>query len=410
MGYIFEPEIAVIMNTVRARTIGESESIKLRDVLRADIHPAIMAYYRAEVEKILQDERALEMRSKKLPYSLSEVSSLQHQIDVVLINNYSFGQHEFESLLDEAVHFQFNYLCRPEWTLLSFIFGNQRRVSTSNIDRKLKYCVDYTYFSDLIRRYVNDRGLAEISYEEFKTLLAKIDDEVVAQHSSLELARMTRALFGFIDAGKQVPHDQFEQPRLPINAAIVFFEDKRLDDLKKRLELERDTVGVSELTISELATVVERVRTGNEEAKIEASVQDLLPNLAGQEARNAEIDRIIYQMEDSTAPPGNPEVDESEKSALEAKESPQGQTRSQSSDDVYAQISDADRKLFVKKLFHRDEKEFRQALDVLMRLRSWQEASHYLDRLFVTNNVDPFSNEAVRFTDHVYARYKGAEK
>ena len=82
MGYIFEAEIAAIMNTVRARTIGESENIRLREVLRSDIHPAIKAYFKAEVERILQEERALELRSKKLSYSLSEVSSLQHQIDL----------------------------------------------------------------------------------------------------------------------------------------------------------------------------------------------------------------------------------------------------------------------------------------------------------------------------------------
>lgn len=411
MGYIFEPEIAAIMNTVRARTIGESDNIKLREVLRADIHPAIKAYYKAEVEKILQEERSLEMRSKKLPYSVSEVSSLQHQIDVVLVNNYNFGQQDFEALLDEAVHFQFNYLCRPQWTLLSFIFGNQRKVSTSDIERKLRYCVDYMYFSDLVRRYVNNKGLAEISYEEFKTLVSKIDQEVVAQHSSLELARMTRALFGFIDAGKQVPHDQFEQPRLPVNGAIVFFEDKQLDDLKVRLEHERDANGVTDMTISELATIVERVRTGNEEAKIEASVQDLLPSLAGQEARNAELDRIIYQMdEEPSLDAKTPEPHPARPTPQEEQDSREAQRQAQHIDDVYSQISEADRKLFVKRLFRRDEIEFRHALDELKKFRSWKEASHYLDRLFVMNDVDPFSKEAVRFTDHIYARYKASEK
>ncbi|MBI3003993.1 MAG: hypothetical protein HYY49_01090 [Ignavibacteriales bacterium] len=409
MGYIFEPEIATIMNTVRACTIGESESIKLRDVLRADIHPAIKAYFKAEVEKILQDERVLEMRSKKLSYSLPEVSSLQRQIDIVLVNNHNFGQQDFDSLLDEAVHFQFNYLCRPQWTLLSFIFGTQRKVSTSIIDRKLRYCVDYTYFSDLIRRYASDRGLAEITYEEFKALLTRIDDEVVAQHSSLELARMTKALFSFIDAGKQVPHDQFDQPRLPVNAAIVFFEDKRLESLKNRLERERDADNVTEVTIADLATLIERVRTGNEEARIEASVQDLLPTLTGQDARNAELDRIIYRMEDvkpelkGASPEPVPPLQETQKESAQVQppESP---------DNIYARISGADRKLFVKKLFRHDEKEFRHALNELRKFHSWQEASHYLDQLFVTNDVDPFSKEAVRFTDHVFARYKGSEK
>ncbi len=114
MGYIFESDIASIINSVRAKTIGEEDGIVLKKVLSARIHPALKAYFKSEVEKILLQERGLEHRSKKLPYALPEVVSLQHRIDTVLVQNYRFGRQEYESLLDESVHFQFNYLCRPQ--------------------------------------------------------------------------------------------------------------------------------------------------------------------------------------------------------------------------------------------------------------------------------------------------------
>ena len=53
MGYIFEQEIEAIKNAVRARTIGEEETIRLRHVLGANIHPSVKAYCKAEVEKLL---------------------------------------------------------------------------------------------------------------------------------------------------------------------------------------------------------------------------------------------------------------------------------------------------------------------------------------------------------------------
>lgn len=410
MGYIFESEITAIMNTVRGRTIGESDSIRLRDVLRADIHPAIKAYFMAEVKRILNDERALELRSKRLPYELPETASLQRQIDIVLVHNYHFEQQDFESLVDEAVHFQFNYLCRPQWTLLNFIFGTQRKVSASDLQRKLKYCVDYTYFPDLIRRYVEERGLAEITYEEFKTLLERIDREVVARHSSLELARMTRALLGFVDAAKQAPPDEFEQPKLPINAAIVFFEDKQLDDIKARLELERDKNKVQDVTVSELATLIEKVRTGNEDAKIEASLQDLLPSIARREEKRVQLDNIVVSMDETqqhASAPGEESSTPGVPGAKKADQEPHPSTEIHN--DLYEEISDSERKLFIKKLFRRDEQEFRKAVDELGRIRSWQEASHYLDELFVLNNVDPFSKEAVLFTDQIFTRYRTRE-
>lgn len=113
MGFIFEAEISTIMNTVRARTIGEEDSVKLKEILAADVHPAIKAYFKAEVEKMLQQEREKETRSGRFPYGLPEVKGLQRQIDLLLIQHYEFDRQEFESILDESVHFQFNYLCRP---------------------------------------------------------------------------------------------------------------------------------------------------------------------------------------------------------------------------------------------------------------------------------------------------------
>ena len=84
------------------------------------------------------------------------------------------------------------------------------------------------FFPELIKRYIADHGLAEVTYEEFKSLIEKIDHEVVSRHSSLELAHITRALFDFVESGKMVPQVEFEQQTLPINAAIVFFEDKNI--------------------------------------------------------------------------------------------------------------------------------------------------------------------------------------
>ena len=88
MPFLFEQEIDQILSTVRAQTIGESENITLRELLVANIHPALKAYFRAEVEKVLHDARTQELRSKRFPYSLPEVLSLQQQIDVLLVQHY----------------------------------------------------------------------------------------------------------------------------------------------------------------------------------------------------------------------------------------------------------------------------------------------------------------------------------
>jgi hypothetical protein len=418
MGYIFEAEIESIIHAVRVKTIGEDDDVILKKILTANIHPAIKAYFKAEVEKMLAHERGQEYRSKKLPYSLAEVKSLEEQIDLLLVQNYLFSRQEFESILDESVHFQFNYLCRPQWTLLNFIIGDKRRVAASTIEKRLKYCIDYTYFPELIKRYLVDHGLAEVTYEEFKSLIDKIDREVVAQHSSHELAQMTRALFDFVESGKMVPQVEFEQQTLPINAAIVFFEDKQLTDIKTRLEQERDQNRVIQITVDRLAEIIQIVREGREEA---AEGPQLLPSDmpdSSPESGSGTINQITPDNAEEiiTNESGAVTAVEAEKNLDDACEqlelsSGHDENKPESREDIRRKeiiglFSQKERRLILKKIFRNDEKMFQSAVSEISLLNSWKDAAQYLVELFQKKEIDPFSKAAVLLTDKLSIHFQ----
>ena len=419
MGYIFESEIEMIINSVRARTIGEAETIRLKDVLTADIHLAIKAYFKARVEQLLQNERQAEVRSKRFPYSLPEIARLHQQIDLLLVHNYEFGQHDFQAMLDHAVHFQFNFLCRPQWTLTSFIFENQRRRPTSEIQKKLKYCVDYSYYGEIIKRYIEDRGLAELTYEEFTSLLDKIDHEIVVRHSSVELALMTRPMLRFIEAALPTPASRLEDAQIPINAAVVFFEDKKLTEIKERLEGERDRNNLNDISLLELANLIEKVRTGSDQAEVAfASLQPESTEHATEPEQKIEPSPVGEQQNDVPRPLKPPvkifsDFDDLEVSAAEEGASPDksagvtaaGASGTSELPDMHSLFTLAEQKLFTKKIFDKDEVSLREALDELNRITDWEEASKFIEKIFDVNEVDPFSEEAIRFTDRVQSRY-----
>jgi hypothetical protein len=413
MGYIFESEIELIMNAVRARTIGEAESIRLRDILHANLHPALKAYFKARIWQLLQQERQTEVRSKKFPYGLPEIMRLADQIDILLVYNYVFGQHDFSLMLDHAVHFQFNFLCRPQWTLLNFIFENQRRRPTSDIRRKLEYCVDYSYYSEIIKRYIDERGLAELTYEEFSGLLEKLDQEIVARHSSVELALMTRPIVRFIDSASDQAERKPADSKLPINAAIVFFEDKKLNDIKERLERDRDSNALSEVSLRQLADIIEKVRTGNDAAETvfpedhpedpsaNTPVAEVKPQVEVQPEKPKPPVRIFSDFEEDL-----PVVTQEVARIQETVGEPIGMDGSEGPlVNLQSLFSPSEEKAFIKKVFHKDELLFREALDHLNQLASWHEASKYLQEMYMSNDVDPFSEEAILFTDKIQRRF-----
>ncbi|MGB2867265.1 MAG: hypothetical protein WBD36_02340 [Bacteroidota bacterium] len=225
---------------------------------------------------------------------------------------------------------------------------------------------------------------------------------------------MTRALFAFVDAGTVASHDQFDQPTLPTNAAIVFFEDKSLDNIKERLEAERDRNSVSQLTISTLATIIEKVRTGNEDAAI---IPEPKPEHSGEngnadpradmeESETTDPISEVSLAKDSGVPIGNGEEPSFE--TIQVPETVKS-VASGSFDDVHVYFSKLERKRFIRSIFKRDEASFHKALEKVNALASWEEASHYLDSLFLAQEVDPFSKEAVSFTDRVYTRFHSSK-
>lgn len=418
MGYIFEQEIEAIIRSVRVKTIGEEEGIRLWDILKADVHPGIKAYFKEEVERLLRSERAKEVRSARFPYTLAEVVSLQKQIDLILVKQYVFTRDEFDRLADEAVHFQFNYLCRPQWTLLNFIFRQQRKVVLSTIEQRLKYCIDYVYFPRIIRRYVEARGLVEVTFEEFRKLLARIDAEIIATQTNAQLANMMHPLFAFLESGLPQPYRDRGKIVIPVNAAIVFMEDKSLESVKNVLESERDRKGRTLVTVEDLRQLLDEAR---EEPEIQAPSGDVpfsaLESLftpevmseippasvqtplqpAAKETRVAAPAALSYAEKTNAPPPSQePHVSRQDDAAMSHLDMA----------DIITMFIGSSAKIFIKKLFRRDEVEFRSALEELSGMKTWGDVSVFLDRLFTKNGVDPYSSEAVRFTDTLYEYFR----
>ncbi|NIV71889.1 MAG: hypothetical protein GWN16_05250 [Calditrichae bacterium] len=68
------------------------------------------------------------------------------------------------------------------------------------------------------------------------------------------------------------------------------------------------------------------------------------------------------------------------------------------------------RYLFLDKLFHDHEKYFEAFLNGLNNIATWKEASAILDKLYMQQEVDPYSHVALEFSDLVYNRYFPKDK
>jgi len=205
------------------RTIGDSSSISLKTVLDAAIPKGIKTYFQAEALSWFEHDLSSSRRFTRIDKTAPEMQHLATSFLVPLTAAYVFTREEFLETLENAILFLENYLCRPQWTLHNFVFEEPSPVTRDVLLAKLRYFTDYAYLPRLIEQIVRRRNLTEIEPGAFQELLARIDEEVVRQHTARELGMLLKPIFEFLNFANSSP-DQ----AIPVKTVLLFFEDKKM--------------------------------------------------------------------------------------------------------------------------------------------------------------------------------------
>jgi hypothetical protein len=375
---VLEKETEQIVGAVGQRTIGQSGSITLREILAADILPALKAFFRADVEALLLEEHRAALRQTRFNHDHPDVKGAQAALNSALVMHFPFPRKEYLSRLADAVHLLTNYLVRPQWTLNGVVFEKEPAVTVESLRRILRYFSPYEYLPDVLFRYAEDRKISAFTKQEFSALLWKIDAAWVARKSGRELADALLPAYEFFRFPRTAG-----APALPVRALIKFFEDKGLTDVQTRLEGEM-AQGLAEAGPEALAAILEDVRRTAGRFTAERTEQKTAG--AGAEGEGA-------------APPAGASP------AGQAAGAPGRDGGARTGPDIAAAIPDGERKKFVRKIFRQEDSNFTEAVAQLSRMTSWKDASRYIDEIFITNDVDPYSGEAERFIEIVFQQY-----
>ena len=378
---MFEKETEQLLSAIRQNTIADAPAVSLRAIFESRIPANVKSFFRAEVESMLESDRSVSLTSARFKADVPEVQMLEEQIEALLIQNFVFSKSDFDLTLDKCVHFLLNYLCRPQWTLASFLFEDPSvKVPARQLLSKLRYCRDYAYFPDIVRRFLKDRMVVEMSSSDGTSLLDKIDAEVVRGHSSVELAEMTQPLFDFI-AFARTGDLRGSGATVPTRALMYFFEDKKMPPAHQRLAQERDMHGRKELDFRRLANILEKVRTGDQYAHI-FDEEDDLPSSGND---------LSYE-EETVPPEENYGYEPTRKSLDPPKPLP-------------PIFSLEEERAIIKHVFHENEDQFHSAVDESLAAESWEDAAHSIDHYFLMNDVQPFTREAILFTNRIQGRF-----
>lgn len=437
------------LETLLARTIGDESGYPMSALLAAPIPAGIVRYMRAEIINRLAEDLSRAPHFVRVASPTAGPDPVRDALLAHAAGQYIFPREEFLAMLENACRFTENYLCRPRWTLASFLFVDQPAITTEMLLRKLEYITDYAYLPQLLRRMVTQSRRQVITSNECVATIARIDDAVVSEHSPRELALLAKPIFRFF----LLTPDIGNKP-IPLRALLLFLADKQLAKLHEYAGGVWHIRGKSEITIEEFASLSEDFATGrpaSEPERVAAEVPQVPPaqetateqppaepeqqvptaEVNIQESAPAEIplpEEPAWQPPPvETQPPPEPVQESLPFVDTAAAQPPERQEATPeivaeevtpdepaARDDVIPEIPASPtleqmitgdlRRRFINVICGKDAEFYDLVIARLDDIHSWPEASAYIRELFEINSIDPFDETAVAFTDLVQTR------
>ncbi len=264
---MLERETELIRQIVLESTINGRNAVKLNEVIAASLPRGIKSFMTARVAGMLEDDLRSASRLRKITEGIGSTVTAERTLLHSLAMEYTLNREEFTKLTEDTIHFLENYLCRPQWTLNQLMFEKANTITFIEMIRKFEIVSEYSYFALLVERHARRKELREIEAGYFKQLLARIDNEIVKQHSPRELALLAKPIFDFLLLGEH----SMTRP-IPLGAILLFYEDKNLMNVKTYIERICQVRNKTQLSMSELIEIIEDLY--NVETTVQKEVEE----------------------------------------------------------------------------------------------------------------------------------------
>ena len=156
---MFEVETEKLINISKSKTIGFEKKIKLNQIIETGIPKSIKNYFYLESEALLYRENYFRIDRERFDVTSPEVKRAVLNFDEILKLNCVFLRNEFILLLEKSVSLELNFLSKPRWTLIKFIYKDANSKSIDEIAALMRYFVDYSYYNDILLGYLAKKDI-----------------------------------------------------------------------------------------------------------------------------------------------------------------------------------------------------------------------------------------------------------
>ncbi|MBU0475547.1 MAG: hypothetical protein KKF62_15470 [Bacteroidetes bacterium] len=249
---MFEKEIEFIYkyNLNKIKHLGSF--ITYEQLLNTNIHPALLQYLSAEIDFLIYEDRQKLLKDSLFDYSGNKITELFSSIGEEIKRTKKFSYEYLTKLLLHASSFNANFLIRPKWSLMQFIFENENESTKqiTEVKQILNYLYYYPYLKRLLINFFDKKRMISISASELEDLLDKIDKINYESNFDKVLDSAFSSIAEFIYAG------EIKNRKISNQFVELFLVDKGLEKFQIPLAQKFSGGIQNKFDISEFKTAI----------------------------------------------------------------------------------------------------------------------------------------------------------
>ncbi len=227
---MYKKEISFLadLNLNKLQALGDNFLIS--DIRKSNIHPAILQYIIAEIDKQILSDRLNITDNSMYDYSGDRIENYFTLIADEIKRTQIFGFKYIKQCLYDAINFNINFLVSPNKTLINSIFDTSDEKTIKEVMNGISHAYYYKYVQKILYTYLDKKKILTINRNEFKNLLERID--VVSKESHLEdiLTTVVNSFANFFTSQSK------KAEKIPIQPIRSYLEEKKLNEFANKLE------------------------------------------------------------------------------------------------------------------------------------------------------------------------------
>jgi len=256
---MFEKEIKFITDFNLNRIKRAGSLFTLESLNSSGVHPSIVQYISAELEYLIYLDRQKLLQKSVFDYSGEETTKYFTFIANEIKKKKLIPYEDVKKLVEQAVMFNMNFVLRPNWTYMKFIFNGDELKSTEEILLFMNYAYYYGYIKNIISNVIEKRKILALSSIEFNEFLEKIQKELVTNQIEKLYDDSLTSIADFINQG------EVNKKKISIGTYEIFLKEKELHEsiykLRKILSVDPkqkyDMKDISKALLTNIPIVIE---------------------------------------------------------------------------------------------------------------------------------------------------------